>query len=139
MSDMPSMAEAAREHLLHAAPLPLSVVTERMVPGTHRIQLTFRGLDSNKVERWVPQWQQGLTTNWVPLSSMEWQKTQWHTGPLHRIAKANLSAAIAHPSMLGWLALSEARIQLSLPSTFSDSAGYRGATQADIIGVLRKS
>lgn len=139
MSDMPSVAEAAREHLLRAAPLPLSVVTERMLPGTHRIQLTFRGLDSNKVEKWVPQWQQGLTTNWVPLRSMEWQNTQWHTGPLHRIAKANLSAAIAHPSMLGWLALSEARIQLSLPSTFSESAGYRGASQAAVIGILRKS
>ena len=134
MSDMPSVAEEARVRLMSAAPFPLCVVTERTLPGTHRIRLNFCA-KPQECHKMVP-WQQDLSNDWVPLRTMEWQETQWHTGPLHRIAKANATAAIAHPSMLGWLALSEARVQLSLPSTFSDSAAYRGATQAGVIGIV---
>lgn len=141
MSDKPSAAAAVRAELLRLsavatrprdrrraaeAPRAISVVSEQMVPGLHRAQLTFLDLKGKNVTKWVPQWRESHLG--VPvLGALEWQTTQWHTGPLHRIALADASAALAHPAMLGWLVFSEARLQLSSPaSTLSGTANFRG-------------
>lgn len=129
MSDKPSVANAVRTQLLRqraTTSSAVSVVTEGMVPGLHRIQLKFLNLHLKNVTKWVPQWRANHSDD-RPLSMREWQLTQWHTGPLHRIALADASAALAHPAILGWLVFSEARFQMSIgDSTFSRTASIRG-------------